>query len=421
MSIGWLRHQRINRKYRSKVRGLRFEVKSKRLFCNWLLESFFIILSDRKGMKAIMKILFDARVLGKQMHGIARYCQNVLQQLLAEDRGYTYLVLIGRSEIRDRFSPSVPVRWLQTRTPLYSIQEQLLIPYLVRREAFDLFHSPTFAIPLPFSTKGIITIHDLIHLLFPQDYGFRHRLYYSMLTRRAVSRGVKIFTVSEHSKKDIITLLKGHDRQITVTPNGLDSQWVPQSIDATFMDRYGLNKGFVLFVGNPRPHKNFPRVLSAFKKLIQEDEYEGKLVAVGIDSQELPEDLRKRVVFFPLSNDQDLRLLYSGADLLVSPSLYEGFGLPVLEAMACGCPVLVGDQGALPEIVGDAGRQVDPYNVYSLWEGIRDILYHKEIRQGLIDRGLKRAAQYTWEKTAQKVLETYDSLENTLQNLNLKS
>ena len=196
-----------------------------------------------------MRILFDARVLGNQMHGIARYCQNLLQQLLAEDQGHEYWVLIGRSEIQNRFSPSVPVRWIQTRTPLYSLQEQLSIPYRMRGEAFDLFHSPTYTIPLLFSTKGIITIHDLIHLLFPKDYGFRHRLYYSLFVRRAVSRCVKIFTVSEHSKKDIITLLKGHDRQIVVTPNGLDPQWAPQASDAGFMDRHGLHKGFLLFVG----------------------------------------------------------------------------------------------------------------------------------------------------------------------------
>ncbi len=361
-----------------------------------------------------MRILFDARVLGNQMHGIARYCQNLLQQLLAEDKGHEYRVLIGRPEIQDRFSPSVPVRWIQTRTPLYSIQEQLLIPYRIRGEAFDLYHSPTYTIPLLFSTKGIITIHDLIHLLFPRDYGLRHRLYYSLFVRRAVSRCVKIFTVSEHSKKDIITLLKGHDRQIAVTPNGLDPQWVPQASDAGFMDRHGLSKGFLLFVGNPKPHKNFSRVLSAFKRLIREDAYERKLVVVGIDPQDLPGDLREQVVFFPVSDDRELRLLYSGADLLVAPSLYEGFGLPVLEAMACGCPVLVGDRGALPEIVGDAGRQVDPYDVNSICVGIRQVLSNKDLSRRMREQGIKRAAGYTWQKTAQKVLETYDSLARIL-------
>ncbi len=365
-----------------------------------------------------MKILFDARVLGNQMHGIARYCQNLLQQLLAEDRGHEYWVLIGRSEIRDRFSPAAPVRWIQSRPPLYGIQEQLLIPYQLRKEAFDLFHSPTYTIPLLFSAKGIITIHDLIHLLFPRDYGLRHRLYYSLFTRRVVSRCVKIFTVSENSKKDIMTLLGGKDRQIAVTPNGLDPQWVPQAIDAGFMDRYGLNKGFLLFVGNPKPHKNFPRVLSAFNKLVREDAYEGKLLVVGIDPRELPEDLRKGVFFFPFSNDRELRLLYSAADLLVAPSLYEGFGLPVLEAMACGCPVLIGNQGGLPEVAGEAGMAVDPYQVSAIWEGMKKVLHDKDLSRRMREQGIKQAEGYTWERTARIVLETYASLTEVLRTPN---
>ncbi len=367
-----------------------------------------------------MRILFDARVLGKQMHGIARYALNLLQQLLAEDRGHEYLVLIGHPQIQDWFKPSGPVRWIETATPLYSLQEQFVIPWQIRKEKFDFFHSPTYTIPLVFSSQGIITIHDLIHLLFPKDYGLRHRLFYSLLVRRAVSRCPKIFTVSEQSKKDIIHLLHGPAPRIMVTPNGIDSHWRPQPDDSRFVKQYGLEKGFILFVGNPRPHKNFSRVLSAFEKLIREDSYPGKLVVVGLSPEDFSGTQPEGIVFFPLCNDHDLGLLYSGADLLAAPSLYEGFGLPVLEAMACGCPVLVGDRGALPEIVAEAGRQVDPYDVNSLWAGIREIIYHKDIRQGLIDRGLKRAAQYTWEKTAQKVLETYDSLEKDLRTPNLK-
>lgn len=365
-----------------------------------------------------MRILFDARVLGEGMHGIARYCLNLLQQLLAEDRGHEYVVLIGRSQVQDWFAPTVPVKWIQTPTPLYSIQEQFLIPYRVRGEAFDLFHSPTYTIPLFFSAIGIITIHDLIHLLFPKDYGLRHRLYYSLLVRRAVSRCLRVFTVSEQSQEDIIRLLKGDERRIRVTPNGVEPTWKSQPMDKEFRDRYGLGQGFILFVGNPRPHKNFPRVLSAFEKLILEDAYEGKLAAVGLPPQDLPGGLRTRVVFFPGCNDQDLRGLYSGADLLVAPSLYEGFGLPVLEAMACGCPVLVGNQGALPEIVGDAGLTVDPYDVSAISDGMKEVLSDKELNRRMRERGIKQAAKYTWEKTARTVLDTYDSLLKILRTPN---
>jgi len=361
-----------------------------------------------------MKILFDARVLGKQMHGIARYCLNLLQQLLAEDGDNEYLVLIGQAQIRERFIPSAPVRWIQTSIPLYSIQEQFLIPMRVRKEVFDLFHSPTYSIPLVLAKKGIITIHDLIHLIFPRDYSLGHRLFYRLIVRRAVSRCPKVFTVSEKSKDDIVSFLQGHKERIVITPNGLDPHWAPKPLDTEFNRRYGLDQGYLVFVGNPKPHKNFFRVLSAFEVLVKEDHYPGKLVAIGIPSQQLSAEVRDRVLCLPHSNDEDLGLFYSGAELLLAPSLYEGFGLPVLEAMACGCPVLIGNQGALPEIAGDIGLQVDPNQVSSIVNGVRQVLRNKTLSQKMREQGLNRAARYTWEKTAGTVLETYDSLNTIL-------
>jgi glycosyltransferase involved in cell wall biosynthesis len=357
-----------------------------------------------------MKIIFDARVLGEYMHGIARYCLHLLRQLLAKDRGDEYLILISHSKIQEWFTSKVSVRWLSTSIPLYSMQEQIMIPIHLRREVFDFFHSPTFTIPLLFSPKGIITIHDLIPMLFPEDYGLSHRLFFRFVVRRAVARCQKVFTVSEQSKNDIITLLQGKKERLVVTPNGLDPHWGPKTEEPAFSRRYGLDLGYFVFVGNPKPHKNFPRVLSAFELLIKDDSYPGKLVAIGIPPGNLSADLKDRVLFLPQCNDQDLSLFYSGADLLVAPSLYEGFGLPVLEAMACGCPILIGNQGALPEIAGDAGFQVNPYDIHAIKEGIWEILHHQDLRQDLRERGLKQAKQYSWEKTARIVLETYDSL-----------
>jgi glycosyltransferase involved in cell wall biosynthesis len=357
-----------------------------------------------------MKIIFDARVLGNRMHGISRYCLNLLQGLLAEDRGDEYLILTGQTQVQERFKPAGPVRWLRTLIPLYSLQEQFLIPFQIRKEAFDLFHSPTYTIPLIFSPKGIMTIHDLIPLIFPRDFGFSHRLFFRFVVRRAVHQCLKVFTVSEQSKKDIFTFLQGRQERTVITPNGLDSQWGPKPVDPEFNRRYGLDQGFLVFVGNPKPHKNFTRVLSAFELLIKEDQYPGKLVSIGVAPWNLSSKLKDRVLIMPDCNDQDLGLFYSGAELLAAPSLYEGFGLPVLEAMACGCPVLISDQGALPEIAGDAGLQVDPYDIRDIKEGMRKVLFHQDLRCLLKDRGIKRAGQFSWEKTARIVLDTYQSL-----------
>ena len=326
-----------------------------------------------------MKIIFDARVLGNRMHGISRYCLNLLQRLLAEDRGHEYLILTGHSQVQEWFKPAVPVRWFRTLIPLYSLQEQFLIPFQIRKETFDLFHSPTYTIPLVLSPKGIMTIHDLIPLIFPKDYGFGHRLFFRFVVRRALPRCLKIFTVSEHSKKDIVTFLQGRQERMVITPNGLDPHWGPKPLDPEFNRRYGLDQGYLVFVGNPKPHKNFTRVLSAFELLIKEDHYPGKLVSIGVAPWNLSSELKDRVLIVPECNDQDLGLFYSGAELLAAPSLYEGFGLPVLEAMACGCPVLIGDQGALPEIAGDAGFQVNPYDIRAIKEGMREVLFHQDL------------------------------------------
>jgi glycosyltransferase involved in cell wall biosynthesis len=358
-----------------------------------------------------MKIVFDARVLGDRMHGISRYCLNLLQRLLALDQDNEYLILTGLADVEDWFKPMGKVRWIRTDAALYSLKEQIVIPFLVRRERFDLFHSPTFTIPLTLASQGIITIHDLIPIIFPKDFGFRHRLFFRLVVRRVVSKCRKVFTVSEHSRQDIISKLQGHQERIVISPNGLDGFWEPKPKDPAFSLRHRLDQGYMLFVGNPKPHKNFNRVLSAFKLLVEDDHYSGNLVSVGLAPRNVPSELQDRVLFVPYCDDRDLGLFYSGADLLAAPSLYEGFGLPVLEAMACGCPVLISDQGALPEIAGEAGIPVNPYDIHDIKEGMKKILSDPDLRRILKDQGLKRSGYFSWEKTARIVLETYKSLE----------
>jgi glycosyltransferase involved in cell wall biosynthesis len=360
-----------------------------------------------------MKILFDARVLGNPMHGIARYCLNLLKGLLTLDRGHEYSILISHPRVQEWLGPEPKAHFIRTNIPLYSLQEQFLIPALLRQERFDCFHSPTFAIPWVFTDRGIITIHDLIHLLFPQDYGWKHRFYYRLLVRHSVSRCPKVLTVSEHSKRDIIRLLKGSPQKVAVVPNGLEPQWGPRIPDRDFMDQYLLKEPFLLFVGNPRPHKNFLRVRAAFERLVREDDYPGNLVVVGVGSDNESVDWPGRVFFFPSCNDSELASLYSAADLLAAPSLYEGFGLPVLEAMACGCPVLIGNCGALPEIVEEAGVAVDPYKIDAILEGMRKILFQPDLRQTLRERGLVQADRFSWEESAQKVLNLYEAIQKT--------
>jgi glycosyltransferase involved in cell wall biosynthesis len=357
-----------------------------------------------------MKILFDARVLGGHMHGMARYCGGLLTQLLERDQENEYRILIADLKVREWFKPMVPVQWIHTAIPLYSLQEQIFLLRQIRGESFDLYHSPTYTIPRIFAGKGILTIHDLIPLLFPEDYGLGHRLFFRFVVRKAVTRALKVVTVSEHSRTDIWARFPDSKEKVVITPNGLDPGWAPRPPNQEFLERYGLEAGYVLFVGNAKPHKNILRVLSAFEQLLEEKGYPGKLLIIGIPPGEWSIRRKNRIVFLPACNDPDLVRFYSGADLLAAPSLYEGFGLPVLEAMACGCPVLISDRGALPEIAGNAGFQVNPYDIHAIKAGMGELINNTDLRRSLKEKGLGRAGHFSWEKTAGIVFKMYKEL-----------
>jgi glycosyltransferase involved in cell wall biosynthesis len=357
-----------------------------------------------------MKIVFDARVIQEQNHGIARFCRNLLDRLLRLDRENEYRVLVRFPWVQACFAPRASVSWVESPIPPYTLQEQWAIPRLLRGASFDLFYSPTYALPRPLTAKGIVTLHDLIHLIFPEDYGWKHRLYYRLLVKPAVRRCRRVFTVSQSSRQDIIRYCRCPEGKIVLTPNGLEPSWFTRPPHPGFIKRYGLEQGFILFVGNPRPHKNFSRVREAFTQLVREGHFSGKLVAVGIPAGEHPSEEGRRVVRIPYCSDAELAMLYSRARLLAAPSLYEGFGLPVLEAMACGCPVLIGDRASLPEIAGPAGWAVDPYQSAAIREGMIRLLKDAPLRERLTAAGRIQARRYSWDDTARTVLRVFGEL-----------
>ena len=357
-----------------------------------------------------MKIVFDARVLHPQTHGISRYCRHLLENLLTLDRENEYRVLTRFPGVKDWFTPLARVSWQPAPVPPYSLREQWVVPWLLRSETFDLYVSPTYTLPRALAAKGILTIHDLIHLAFPEDYGWKHRGYYRLLVKPSVDRCRRVFTVSSSSKRDIGQYFHCPPEKIVLTPNGLDPQWFARPSNSEFIRRHGLESGYILFVGNPRPHKNFPRVLEAFHQLTREGGFVGKLAVVGLSPEDLPSGSSQYLKVFPYCSDPELASLYAGARLLAAPSLYEGFGLPVLEAMACGCPVLISDRASLPEIAGPAGWPVDPEQTPAIAEGMKRILSDPVLRERRKAEGLARARLYSWEETARTVLEVFRDL-----------
>jgi len=268
------------------------------------------------------------------------------------------------------------------------------------------------------STKNrfIITVHDLIRLFFDLDKETITEKVLLKLDIRGIKRASHIITVSQHTKNDMIELLKIPDSRISVIYNGVD-----HSIFKPYKKKT-LDNPYIMYVGAERPRKNFGRLLEAFAMLSKEFP-ELRLVKVGEPgrSEEYRRDTLMRldslgiiqaVIFTGSIPELDLARYYSSAVLLAYPSLYEGFGLPPLEAMACGCPVVASNNSSLPEVVGEAGIMVNPYATNSLTQAMREILTNSKLMGDLVKKGLKQAKKFSWEKTAEQTQEVYDKVVN---------
>jgi len=260
----------------------------------------------------------------------------------------------------------------------------------------------------------IVTVHDLVRCCF----GFtRETIIEKILIKldiRYIKRASHIIAVSQHTKNDLIKYLKIPDNRISVVYNGVDHNiFKPYNIKL-------LDKPYILYVGSERPRKNLGRLFEAFAKLKKEFP-ELKLLKVGasgrsekyrrdtikkLDSLKITQD----IIFVDHLSELDLAHYYSSATLLAYPSLYEGFGLPPLEAMACGCPVITSNTSSLPEVVGEAGIMVNPYDTNSLVQAMRRVLTDDKLRDDMVRKGLEQSKRFSWEKTARQTLEVYEKV-----------
>lgn len=291
--------------------------------------------------------------------------------------------------------------------------DQVTLPRALARDRVDVFLSPYYKRPLRAPCPTVITIHDLFFIGYP---GRRRPVYDRVMTAlaRTYARGAAaVIADSEHSRRAIVERLGLPAERITVIPVGLGHEFVATSPSPSQRERYGLGPRYALYVGNFSPHKNLPRLLQAWAALPANLRGTHRLILAGGDRAGRPalEGLARSLgltagVGFPgLIADADLPAVYGGAAALVLPSLEEGFGLPALEAMACGAPVIASRSGALPEVVGDAGVLVDPEHVDALTAALARVLGRDEARVALARRGRERAATFTAERTAGRVIE----------------
>jgi len=366
-----------------------------------------------------MKIAIDVRKW--RDYGIGTYVRNLVRHLARLDHETTYFLFCHSNDapvLRDLAANFVPV---VDDSAGYGLSEHITIPFKLRRLGVDLLHAPHYVLPILCPTRHVVTIHDCIHLLFPQYLPNRAALHYARyMLGRAVRRSALVFTVSEASRADILRFYPDADpERIRVVHNAIDSDMLrdpgPEEMERV-RERYRIRERFVLFAGNIKPHKNLDRLVRAFGLLKQRPGLEDvKLILIGdevgsygsLRRRVEGEGVRADVRFFGFVPERTLAALYRMASVFAFPSLYEGFGLPPLEAMACGTPVVTSRISSLPEVVGDAALLVDPYSVEDIAEGLARALSDEALRRSLTEKGLARSAAFSWERSVRAICAGY--------------
>src|SRR5688500_15154639 len=317
-----------------------------------------------------MRVAIDARKLHD--FGIGTYIRNLLRQLARIDRDTEYVLLCQEADLDVGTQLGENFRTVLEPSPNYSFREQIHVPWVLHRERPDVFHAPHYVLPPLTRCPAVVTIHDCIHLMFPQYLPSRAAYVYARASMWSAARQAhRILTVSEASKRDIIHFFSVPPEKVVVVYNAIEERFAAtpsaEAIERV-RERYQLNHRFVLYVGNIKPHKNLVRLIEAFAELRTRGVDELKLLIIGDEISKLPalrravhsHKLHKHVRFLGYVSDGTLRILYRLAALFVSPSLYEGFGRPPLEAVASGTPVGASDQPSPPGVRGGAAGLGDP-------------------------------------------------------------
>src|SRR5262245_23098821 len=364
-----------------------------------------------------MKVALDARKIDD--FGIGTYVQGLLDGLPAVGQPEALVAYLppGRPPATALAAAwGARAGWRPLTAGHYSLRELWQLALAARRDRADLYHAPHYVCPPWLPCPAIVTVHDLIHLRFPPRH--RHRLaplYARLMLRLAVRRARRLITVSESTRRDLVEWLGAPAERIRVIPNGVGAPFGPApspgAKDPT-LEELGVTRPYFLFAGNPLPHKNVARLLEAFAGL---PPVLGRLVLVGIppaarahvESLCSAPGLGARVCVLAPVSASVLARLYQGANVVVCPSLWEGFGLAALEAMACGAPVVAGNRGGLPEVVGDAGLLVDPTDVDALRDAMYTLAGQEPLRAALRARGLARARAFSWRHVAEATVAVY--------------
>ena len=395
-----------------------------------------------------MKIGIDARWIFKELSGIGSYTRELIRHLARLERAHKFVIYFSDPALRDRTVAETDL----LRAPnfstcllpfgLFSIRNQLRLPGLLAEAALDIFHSPNYMIPLrafprekPGRIRCVTTIHDLIPLMFPvyAPRAWKRRFFplYRWLMHEVAVRSDLVLTDSQSSRGDVVRHLRLKPERVLAIPLGVEPRFQPaatsfgaqrSTLDASrascatgWTPGHARAEQIILWVGRADPYKNLAGLIEAFAALRKQYQLPVELRIVGPKDQRYPEASRRAaglgvadaVTWLGYLSDDRLLNEYQNADVFVQPSWYEGFGLSVLEAFACGTPVICSNKGSLPEVAGGAALIVQPQDMIGLTEAMRRVLTDFRLARDMRERGLRQAQKFTWEITARMTMEAY--------------
>ena len=366
-------------------------------------------------------IAIDARKI--QDFGIGTYVRNLIRWLGEIDPQNHYLLLTHDTErdffgtLPDNFEP------VYERCPVYSLRELVALSWKLFRLDADLYHSTHYVLPAIVPSKVVVTLHDLIHLLYPEYLPSRLAFFYAQrMIRHSLTRSDRIVTVSRNTKKDLQRYFDIEPGKVRVVYNGVDDVFrheLAESEVRRWLQNLSVEPPYMLFVGNPtKPHKNLDRVVQAYARAVREAKIKAPLVCVG-DRGSGTFKIRQRAEQLGIADkvqllghvaEEALPAIYQGATLFLYPTLYEGFGLPVIEAMASGVAVITSNGSSLKEIAEGYAHLVDPLDTSAIADAIAYCMTDDDHREALAKLGRRRAEDFHWKRTAEKTLEVYRSV-----------
>lgn len=363
-----------------------------------------------------MKIGIDCRLHYYNRAGIGRYIRNLVRELPECVTDEMELVLFQSRRERERLSAAPALHRRRVVTPAHHRWERWLLAAEIAPRKVDVLHSPDHVAPNRVGWQSVVTVLDLAFLAHPEAYSAASLVYYTQVFR-TLSQAAKVITISDFTRQEVLNRISIAPEKVVTTQLAVDPGYYPrsQSECEDVASRLEVPDSYFLVVGTIEARKNLERLIAAYALLPRKGRphlvfaggrgYHYDRVLEAVQEYRLEDQVR----FLGYVGDEDLPMLYSGAAGLLYPSRYEGFGLPILEAMACGCPVVTSNRGSMAEVAGNAAILVDPNSAESIAHGIADLLDSSSVRAGLIAKGSARVQEFSWRTAAEQTLDVYRS------------